>query len=398
MRVGTSSGARGKYALPARNLFDIIATNDVTSLLTLVRGVNPFDLSPGMQIILAKFDDRPESANPFVVTTDELDVDVSTIGDLRDSAGNTALHVAAGCGSLAIAEVLVNECAADVNATNKDGFTPLHLAARTGSLACLQFLLESNAEPLRISGCGRSALFLAHHSGHYAAARCLAPHYADLAARAPGAEDAAGALISRLAEMLRAEDQLSFGFLFDTLDCEEAGCAPLLTARRPPSLDTLRCCLSSSQELLCCLIPAAEAMSPALLFIFVGLLARGVFPAPAAAEDGESATAGPLLTRVAQCGQAEALRLLLSHGYPLSVAARISSADFPAEHPGLAAAHKNLFCLLEAASLKLDFLTATAAYRRKPGSSRRKHDAWEAKVALRTLEAYLKEKNLSPLM
>jgi ankyrin repeat protein len=46
-----------------------------------------------------------------------------------DTYGFNALHWAAICGNLDIAQLLIEKCSASINATNNFGETPLHWAA-----------------------------------------------------------------------------------------------------------------------------------------------------------------------------------------------------------------------------------------------------------------------------
>mmetsp|Transcript_99472 Transcript_99472/g.191032 ORF Transcript_99472/g.191032 Transcript_99472/m.191032 type:complete len:341 (+) Transcript_99472:156-1178(+) len=63
----------------------------------------------------------------------------------EDACGSTALHIAAQCGSSAMAKILI-EHGAKVNARTAWDETPLHIAAREGSAEVCQLLLEHGAE------------------------------------------------------------------------------------------------------------------------------------------------------------------------------------------------------------------------------------------------------------
>ena len=69
-----------------------------------------------------------------------------------DRSGRTALHVAALRGYTALANWLVVDCKADVNASTNDGSTPLHFAAKScaaNAATMVQKLLHAGADSLR---------------------------------------------------------------------------------------------------------------------------------------------------------------------------------------------------------------------------------------------------------
>ena len=77
---------------------------------------------------------------------------------LRDSIGNTALHVAAAAGHSHVVKVLIQCEHCNPNATNDNGQTALHVGAASGDVACLSAIVDSSA--------GVSACFAADSSGH----------------------------------------------------------------------------------------------------------------------------------------------------------------------------------------------------------------------------------------
>lgn len=409
MKASRGTFRSDKYVLPARNLFDVIATHDITVFLTLVRGVNPFDHSPGMQLILSKHNDRPVSANPFVISTNEIDVDVDAIATVRDAVGNTALHVAAGNGYVDMVHVLLEECGAEVDAVNAYGLTPLHAAARNGHTECVKLLLNNNASVLLIPGCadvaasprngceratesGRTALFAAHYHGHYPTAAILAPCYDDLVAKLPRNDQDDATVSAALTSFVRGEAVANLALLFDVMDCEFAGCGPLLHSPKLPSIQTMRRCILGNEGLLGCLLPAGgEPVSEALLFIIHGLATHGFF-GEEHRRPAETHTAHPILLKALRSGHTEVVRHLIGLGFPFPIDSvrPLLAAPADSNDDGDATSHEALSgkasLFLELAELQQVYELCMTAYRHKPSSKRRKLEAWEAKVALREKE------------
>jgi len=69
-----------------------------------------------------------------------------TCTSLHGLLGETALHIAAGCGHQDVVKLLL-ERAANPNQQDNDGETPLHYAAMAGQLGCAEELLQSGADP-----------------------------------------------------------------------------------------------------------------------------------------------------------------------------------------------------------------------------------------------------------
>merc|ERR1712032_1248997 len=69
-----------------------------------------------------------------------------TSRSLHGLLGETALHIAAGCGHEGIVRLLL-EREANPNQQDIDGETPLHYAALAGQLDCARVLLQSGADP-----------------------------------------------------------------------------------------------------------------------------------------------------------------------------------------------------------------------------------------------------------
>lgn len=90
----------------------------------------------------------------------------------EDACGCTALHIAAQCGSSAMAKILI-EHGAVVNARAAWDETPLHIAAREGCADVCQLLLEHGAEINAVDENGQTPVFLAAFVGKEAACEML---------------------------------------------------------------------------------------------------------------------------------------------------------------------------------------------------------------------------------
>ncbi|KJE95481.1 hypothetical protein CAOG_05930 [Capsaspora owczarzaki ATCC 30864] len=65
----------------------------------------------------------------------------------QDGIGNTALHYAAQCGSLDIAQLLVDHAGIKLDVQNRQWQTPLFVAASHGEAEIVQLLIEAGANP-----------------------------------------------------------------------------------------------------------------------------------------------------------------------------------------------------------------------------------------------------------
>lgn len=90
----------------------------------------------------------------------------------EDSCGCTALHIAAQCGSSAMAKILI-EHGAKVNAREAWEETPLHIAAREGSAEVCELLLDHGADIDPVNANGRTPLVTAAHAGKEAVCEML---------------------------------------------------------------------------------------------------------------------------------------------------------------------------------------------------------------------------------
>lgn len=89
-----------------------------------------------------------------------------------DAYGNTALHLAARKGIIAVVAPLV-EAGADVNAKNKAGATPMHFAANAGHASLIRFLAEKEADISPADKQLATPLHLASAAGHFEAVETL---------------------------------------------------------------------------------------------------------------------------------------------------------------------------------------------------------------------------------
>lgn len=106
---------------------------------TLAKEEDPFEgtsLSANEKILFAA------SASGDLKTAKTLLVKETVSANIRDKAGNTPLHYAAG---LPMAMVLVNN-GADINAQNDDGLAPLHIHTVLGHLPIIDYLLGKGAK------------------------------------------------------------------------------------------------------------------------------------------------------------------------------------------------------------------------------------------------------------
>ena len=93
-----------------------------------------------------------------------LDEDASAL-EAQDGHGCRPLHWAAGSGSVACTQLLLQHGAA-VEPPCAKGRTPLHWAARHGQLECIEMLVAAGAQPASRSLDGTTALHLAAWRGH----------------------------------------------------------------------------------------------------------------------------------------------------------------------------------------------------------------------------------------
>lgn len=414
--VTTSDGPQKPYVLPLRDLFDVAALNDLPKFLTVVRGTNPYDISPGLKLILKKMAIRPETPNPYVEWNDSLGfgADPQGISELRDSEGNSGLHIAAQLGHVKFLQALVQEAFCDVHAVNTGGFSPLHLAALNGRVECVKMLIRYGADPLALTRLdapvypGRTAIFLAHWRQHYATVKCLEPYFGVIQKYSPlveeilepGGPTSLGGEVKKvsppvpeppfaaLSNAARVGNAFFFAKLFDFVDCMESvvGTLPLKGA------DELLVHLSSSvSHILPLLLTNETVMSPEKLFIFRGLFYRGLIPSPSLNEV-VSVESNFLVEQVLKSGEVEAFRVLYEEG--LNISGRVSSLTVflpkDEERGG------NLQLLLQELELKDAYEEAMAAYRKKHHSVVLHTRARIAKKRLICLRMEVEKRGLKP--
>ena len=84
--------------------------------------------------------------------------------DVRDAAGNTALHAAAAAGMMKAADFLLDR-KLPVDVAGEEDRTPLMMAVIKGSPAMVRYLLSQRADPLKKDAKGYRPLTLAVHEG-----------------------------------------------------------------------------------------------------------------------------------------------------------------------------------------------------------------------------------------
>lgn len=104
-----------------------------------------------------------------LLSTPHAHVDASAV----DGFGQTALHVASGCGAAAVVEVLLNTCVAratqgvEVNTPDYAGLTPFHHACRAGHMHVAKRLARCPGVDISTPDCnGRTPLHTAARRGH----------------------------------------------------------------------------------------------------------------------------------------------------------------------------------------------------------------------------------------
>lgn len=95
-------------------------------------------------------------------------------------SGTTPLAAAIKIGQLDVAEVLIADGKADINAVDNSNLAPLHIAVQSRSLSSVNFLLKHHANIHMRNGDKKSALQLAAENGWDDITRCLIVHLAQL--------------------------------------------------------------------------------------------------------------------------------------------------------------------------------------------------------------------------
>lgn len=145
----------------------------------LVTGENQSDAKPDVNAVpifdlggSADFDTLAEVVRSEDASRCLQIVKMCNVARKEDACGCTALHIAAQCGSSAMAKILIEHGAA-VDARSAWNETPLHIAAREGSAEVCQLLLEHGAEINAVDESGQTPLFAAALAGNEVACEML---------------------------------------------------------------------------------------------------------------------------------------------------------------------------------------------------------------------------------
>ncbi|GET91753.1 hypothetical protein, unknown function [Leishmania tarentolae] len=388
------------YKLPQRDLLDLVATNDVASLLILVRGDNPFDVSPGMELIrykmsLRRFAHMARAENAYVVSNGFPQVDPAQIPRIRDGCGNSAAHVAASLGFSCMVEILVSECGCAVDEYNASGLTPLHLAALHGHADCVLLLRDLGADPLnpthwnqvssaaRNGGfCGRTTLFLAHVEQQASVVTLLLPFYNDYIATTFCGKTATEVWRTAAAE----QNVQSLSLLLDVLECRDTVVGPLPVSIDFDVEDALREILPAVLEAI---LPASHEMTPCQLFVFERLVQLGYIDDTTVV--GSSDT---VLEHVLNTAQVQAWRALVEQGLVQPHKCMLGAVH-SSGHGG--AREAELRVLIEEAQAYFRYQIAKKSYTEKGDSPRRRATLLKRRSMWEQLKKDLKQLSLSPV-
>ncbi|CAJ1034798.1 putative Ankyrin repeat (3 copies)/Ankyrin repeat [Leishmania shawi] len=398
--VGLPAGAPALvYKLPQRDLLDLVATNDVASLLILVRGDNPFDMSPGMELIRYKMRAKRFAAtvyteNAGVMANAVPHVEPPQIKYIRDASGNSAVHVAAGLGFSSMIEILVNECGCAVEEYNTSGFTPLHLAAFHGHADCVHLLRDLGADVLNPTRwnpastpdchrgfCGRTTLFLAHCAQQATVVELLIPLYRefiDTAFRGQTSAEVWKAAAS-------GHEAKSLSLLLDALECRTTASGALPISIDFDMEDALREALPAVLETI---LPSTRSPTPLQLFLFQRLVQLGYVT-----ETTVVGSADTVVMRVLNTAQVQAWRVLVDQGLVQPHKCSLDSVH-SSGHGGRS--EVELRALIEEAKAYFSYDVAKKSYTEKGDSDRRRNTVLNRRGVWKKLENHLKQLSLSP--
>lgn len=385
------------YELPPRTVFDVVATNDLTTMMTTVRGDNPFDVSPGMQLIRTKqqSNERPYTPNPILRTTETVVIAAAEVPEMRDGRENTVVHVAAGLGYREMLNVLVREVRCTVAEYNADGLYPLHLAAQCGHLACVQLLCQLGADPMALTRCGRgpssdvsagmrlrgrTSLFLAHLHGHTNVVEYLLPSFIRTLTICTRPFNP-----SMIEEAVRKPNVLLLALLFDAIDALTFTASSLPFPFHPSFLTLFRQYIPS---LLSILLSRSPQLSDDDVFIFARAAQIGGVDSETELPAGVS-----LLRCILTSGKLNALQVLVDDGL-VNASQLISHVPDP-EHVD-ADSLRPLDLFLMEAKAHLMYLRAKRSYQLRGGSKRRRAALVDLRRQWRTLAQQLAELGISP--
>lgn len=158
-----------------QNILELDTTQPQASLLRVLtitsEPADDLPIFPGA----AMFAPARDGNEVLVAALIERRVDLT----VRNTAGDTALHVAASqAGNAAVAEMLL-EAGSDIDATGSRGATALHNAAQTADPEMVEVLLRWKAEPAVPDRDGKTALDWAEENGQNDILCVLLNHIAD---------------------------------------------------------------------------------------------------------------------------------------------------------------------------------------------------------------------------
>lgn len=385
------------FELPQRGLFDVVAANDVAALLTLVRGDNPFDVSPGMELIRLKKRSAPQpyAENTGVVASVEANIDVAQIPRSRDGRGNGAVHVAAGFGLSCMLKILVDECGCAVDEYNEVGLTPLHVAALHGHADCVRLLYDLGAAPLSTtrtaaslssSGeqlfCGRTTLFLAHYAGQAAVLSFLLPFYSELVQSACEGQTAVQVWEKAVAQ----QNTQLLALLLDAVETATALTGPLPLSFGFDVEAGLRDALPA---VLAATLPAEHCIAREQLFLFERLVRLGYVGAATPFTPSQT-----VLDRVLSTAQVKAWRALTDDG-----AVDPCRCDIEAVHSSgyTGNGEAELRLLIAEAKAHAQYCRAKRSYEKKGDDATRREAVVSSREAWKELQTEMRHKGISPV-
>lgn len=388
------------FKLPPRNLFDVVATNDLAALLIVVRGDNPFDVSPGMQRIRSVRQMRrlagggPDKGLDVEVAAPP-NIDAAQIPRLRDAAGNGAAHVAASLGLSAMLGVLATECGCAIDEANAAGLSPIHLAARHGHVECVRLLRDLGAQPLdptqpgspatsgqRSGLAGRSTLFLAHSARQLAVVRYLVPLYRELVDAACGEAE----LPQVWATAATEQNVRLLAVLLDALECDGTAAEALPIAFDFDVAAALRAALPALLEAT---LPLDRLMSAAQCFLFGRLVDLGYIVAESVV--GSSRT---VIDHVIDAAQPAAWRILVERGL---VRPQQCSAALVQGGNAKTGGEAELRLLLEEAAAYAAYQLAKKQFTEKGDDERRRANLLRRRTDWKLAERRLQQSSLVPV-
>ncbi|KAG5469629.1 hypothetical protein CUR178_01766 [Leishmania enriettii] len=387
------------YKLPQRDLFDLVATNDVASLLILVRGDNPFDVSPGMELIRYKMSmgrvaDMVRAENANLEANAVPLVDTVQIPRTRDASGNSAVHVAASLGFSSMIEILVRECDCAVDTCNASGLTPSHLAALHGHVDCIRLLRDLGAsllsptrwDPLCTAGChrgfcGRTTLFLAHCKQQADVAAFLLPVYREFINTNFGGETGAEVWKTAASE----QNVKSLSLLLDALECRATLSGALSVS---VDFDVEDALWEALPELLETILPSSRQMTPQQLFLFKRLVELGYVLSATVLSSSNT-----VVERVLNAAHVQAWRALVEQGLVQPHQCSLDAVH-SSEQGGKSEAE--LRALIEEAKAHFSYQIAKKSYMEKGDSERRRHTLLSRRGVWKKASDDLKQLSLSP--